>query len=149
MKKLILISLLAVTGFAHAAPNVWQSSYSQGFSEYSIQDGKGNTLWVTCNDGAGDNYDHSARLETKKSSYENTDSKYPLTFLFDGKKKAAPSASTKWRNGANAWYEFSQGISKAKKIDVYLNNKKVTTFTPNQQSIKSVAKHIAACEAMF
>ena len=149
MKKLIFVSLFAVTGFAHSAPNVWQSGYAQGFSEYSIQDSKGNTLWVTCNEEAGDMFDHSARFQTPKNSYANSDSKYPLTFLLDGKSKVAASASTKWRNGANAWYEFSQGISKAKKIDVYLNNKKVTTFTPTQQSIKSVAKHIATCQAMF
>ena len=149
MKKIIFVSLFAVTGFAHAAPNVWQSGYAQGFSEYSIQDTKGNTLWVTCNEGAGDDYDHSVRFQTPKKSYENSDSKYPLTFLLDGKSKVATSASTKWRNGANAWYEFSQGISKAKKIDVYLNNKKVTTMTPNLNSIKSVAKHIATCNAMF
>ena len=54
MKKILFVSLLAVTGFAHAAPNVWQSGYAQGFSEYSIQDSKGNTLWVTCNEDAGD-----------------------------------------------------------------------------------------------
>ena len=149
MKKLIFASLFTVTGFAHAVPNVWQSDYAQGFAEYSIQDSKGNTLWVTCNEGAGDMFDHSVRFQTPKNSYANSDSKYPLTFLLDGKSKVAASASTKWRNGANAWYELSQGISKAKKIDVYLNNKKVTTFTPNQQSITSVAKHIAACEAMF
>jgi len=149
MKKLIFASLFAVTGFAHAAPNVWQSDYAQGFAEYSIQDSKGNTLWVTCNEGAGDMFDHSVRFQTPKNSYANSDSKYPLTFLLDGKSKVAASASTKWRNGANAWYEFSQGISKAKKIDVFLNKRKITTFTPNQQSIKSVAKHIAACEAMF
>jgi hypothetical protein len=36
---------------------------------------------------AGDEYDHSARFETKTKSYENTDSNYPLTFLLDGKLK--------------------------------------------------------------
>ena len=61
-------------------------------------------------------FDHSARFQTPKNSYANSDSKYPLTFLLDGKTKVAPSESTKWRNGANAWYEFSHGISKAKKI---------------------------------
>jgi len=149
MNKFLFVPLFAASGFAYAAPNVWQSDYAQGFSEYSIQDGKGNTLWVACNEGAGDDYDHSARLQTKKNSYENTDAKYPLTFLLDGKTKVAAPGTTKWRNGANAWYEFSQGISKAKKIDVYLNNKKVTTFTPTQQSIKSVAKNISTCNAMF
>lgn len=149
MKKLLFVPLFALTGFAHAAPNIWQSSASQGFVEYSIQDAKGNTLWVNCNEGAGDNYDHSARLETKKARYENTDSKYPLTFVLDGKNSVAAPGTTKWRNGANAWYEFSQGIAKAKKIDVYLNNKKVTTFTPTQQSIRAVAKEISTCQAMF
>ncbi|MFW1858021.1 hypothetical protein [Acinetobacter defluvii] len=149
MKIFLFIPLLTMVGFAHAAPNVWVSGWGQGFAEYSIRDTEGNTLWVTCNVEAGDNYDHSARLETKRNSYENTDSKYPLTFLFDGKTSAAPSASTKWRNGANAWYEFSQGIAKAKKIDVFLNNKKVTTFTPTPQSIRAVAKEISTCESMF
>lgn len=113
MKKLLLVSLLTFTSFAHAAPNVWQSSYAQGFIEYSIQDTKGNTLWVVCNDGAGDDYDHSANLQTKKNRYENTDSKYPLSFVLDGKTSVAPAGSTKWRNGANAWYDFSHGIAKA------------------------------------
>lgn len=149
MKKLLFVPLFALTSFAHAAPNIWQSGYGQGFSEYSIQDSKGNTLWVACNIGAGDNYDHSARLETKQRSYQNTDSKYPLTFVLDGKNSVAAPGTTKWRNGANAWYEFSHGIAKAKKIDVYLNNKKVTTFTPTQQSIKAVAKEIATCQSMF
>lgn len=149
MKKLLIVPLLALTSFAHAAPNIWQSGYGQGFSEYSIQDSKGNTLWIACNDGAGAEYDHSARLQTKKGSYQNTDSKYPLTFVLDGKNSVAAPGTTKWRNGANAWYEFSHGIAKAKKIDVYLNNKKVTTFTPTQQSIKTVAKEIATCQSMF
>ena len=81
MKKILFVSLFAVTGFAHSAPNVWQSGYAQGFSEYSIQDSKGNTLWVTCNEEAGDMFDHSARFQTPKNSYANSDSKYPLTFF--------------------------------------------------------------------
>ena len=144
-----LFILLGFCTSVHAAPNIWQSSFAQGFIEYSIQDVKGQTLWVVCNVGAGDDYDHSARFETKSKSYENTDSKYPLTFVFDNKTKAAPAGSTKCRNGANAWYDFRYGIAKAKKIDVFINNKKITTFTPTPQSIKSVAKEIASCESMF
>ena len=149
MKKILLVSLITFASFAHAAPNVWQSGYAQGFSEYSIQDSKGNTLWVTCNEEAGDMFDHSARFQTPKNSYANSDSKYPLTFLLDGKTKVAPSESTKWRNGANAWYEFSHGISKAKKIEVFVNNKKMTTFNPIPSSIKNVAKEISTCKAKW
>ncbi|WP_139851702.1 hypothetical protein [Acinetobacter pullicarnis] len=149
MKKLMLMSLFAFTGIAQAAPNVWNEVYSQGFSEYSIRDANGNTLLIACNDEAGGDYDHSAWLQMKNKRIQNTDSKYPLTFLLDGKTKVAPTASTKWRNGANAWYDFSHGIAKAKKIEVFVNNKKVTTFIPTSQSIKSTAKDIGLCRPMF
>lgn len=150
MKKFLLIPLLSICATAvHAVPNVWQMGYGQGLAEYSIQDAKGQRLWVVCNEGAGDEYDHSARFETKTKSYENTDSNYPLTFLLDGKTKVAPSGTTNWRNGANAWYEFSHGIAKAKRIEVFVNNKKMATFTPVASSIKSVAKNISSCIAKW
>lgn len=101
MKKILLVSLITFASFAHAAPNVWQSSYAQGFIEYSIQDTKGNTLWVVCNEGAGDDYDHSANLQTKKNRYQNTDSKYPLSFLLDGKISVAPAGSPVRFNSIN------------------------------------------------
>ena len=148
LKLLFGLGLLSLGMNASAVPNVWQSSYAEGMTEYSIQDKNGNTLWVVCNEGAGDDYDHSARFEMKNKSYENTDAKYPLSFLLNGKTQVAPAGTTKWRNGGNAWYEFSQGIASAKKIEVFVNNKKMTTFTPNAASIKAVAKEIASCEAL-
>ncbi len=148
-KMIIAIAAFSTSIHAIAAPNVWNSSFGQGFIEYSIQDAKGQTLWVSCNEGAGDNYDHSARFETKTKSYENSDSKYPLTFLLDGKKEVAPPGTTKWRNGANAWQDFVQGIAKAKKIEVFINNKKITTFSPTAGSIKNTAREIASCNALW
>lgn len=149
MKKLILLPLLFISLSAHAAPNVWRSAAAQGFVEYSIQDAKERTLWIACESGAGDDYDHSARLEMNGKSYENSDSKYPLTFLLEGRKEVSPPGSTNWRNGANAWNDFVDGISKAKKIEVFLNNKKVTTFVPNKSSINEVAKDISECRAKW
>lgn len=148
-KSLVFIALFSASFSAFAVPNVWRSGFAQGFSEYSIQDAKGQTLWVACNDGAGDEYDHSARFEIKSRSYENSDSKYPLTFLLDGKNEVIPPKNTDWRNGGNAWQEFSKGVAKAKKIEVFINNKKVTTFTPTANSIKNVASNIASCTAKF
>ena len=148
-KMLIYVAIGSFTTSVWAAPNVWRSGYGQGFSEYSISDTQGRTLWISCNIGAGEQYDHSARLEIKSRSYENTNSSYPLTFKLDNKTEVAAPATTTWRNGANAWYEFSTGMAKAKKIDVYLNNKKITTFQPTPASIKSVAKEIGNCKSMF
>lgn len=149
MKKIILLPLLFACVSAHAVPNVWRAASAQGFVEYSIQDAKERTLWIACESGAGDDYDHSASLEMNGKSYENSNSKYPLTFLIDGRKEVAPPGSTNWRNGANAWDEFVDGMSKAKKIEVFLNNKKITTFTPNKSSINEVAKYMAECGAKW
>lgn len=149
MKKLLLLSLLFACASAHAVPNIWNVGSWQGISEYSIQDSKERTLWIACNFDGSDTIDHSARLEIKDKSYQNSDSKYPLTFLLDGRKEVAPPASTDWRNGANSWNEFVDGISKAKKIEVFLNNKKLTTFVPNKSSINEVAKDISKCRAKW
>ena len=149
MKKLLLLPLLFIGVSAHAAPNVWRAAAAQGFVEYSIKDAKERTLWIACESGAGDDYDHSARLEMNGKSYENSDSKYPLTFLLDGRKEVSPPGTTNWRNGANAWNEFIEGMSQAKKIDVFLNNKKITTFTPNKSSINEVAEGMLECGAKW
>lgn len=146
IKFVLFMTSICTSMGVFAVPNVWQNGYAQGFSEYSIQDAKGQILRVSCNDAAGDEYDHSAYLQTKTTIYENTNSKYPLTFLFDGKTTAAPPASTNWRNGANQWSEFKNAIAKAKKIEVFINNKKITTFTPTAVSIKQVAQDISSCE---
>lgn len=149
MKRFLLLPLCFIPLTANAVPNIWRMGVAQGYVEYSIQDAKGQTLWISCNEAAGDEADHSAWFETKSNHYQNSSSKYPLTFLLDGKTEVAPPESTKWRNGANAWYEFTTGIATAKKIEVYLNNKKITTFLPTKQSLTTVAKYIAECSAMF
>ena len=149
MKKLILVPLLFIAVSAHAAPNVWRTGAAQGYVEYSIQDSKQRTLWIACEAGVGDEYDHSARLEMNGKSYENSDSKYPLTFLINGGKEVTPPGTTNWRNGANAWNEFIEGMSQAKKIDVFLNNKKITTFTPNRSSVNEVAEGMLECGAKW
>ena len=45
---------------------------------------------------------------------------------------------TNTRNGAEAWYQFSNDISKAQKIEVYSQDKKIGEFNPTKQSAKKV-----------
>lgn len=149
MKKLLFIPLLLTCISANAVPDIWRSGFGMGWVEYSIQDAESRTLWVACESGAGDHLDHSAKLEINGKYFSNSDSEYPLTFLLDNRKEVAPPNSTMWRNGANAWYEFVHGMSKAEKIDVYINNKKVTTFTPNKASIEEVASGLTGCKAKW
>lgn len=148
LKKLLSLSLLVATVSAHAVPNVWRIGTDMGFSEYSIEDANGRALWISCNEDAGPDYDNSAYLQIKDTTYENSDSEYPLTFLIDDETEVAPPASTNWRNGGNAWYDFTHEMAKAKKIDVYFNNKHITTFKPTFASIKNVASGLEECEPM-
>ena len=149
MKFFVGLALLFTGASAYAVPNIWVSGWQQGFSEYKITDAKGTSLYISCNDSAGDSYDHSATVSIRNKEYSNTDSSYPLSFLFDDSEAASPPGTTKWRNGANAWYAFANGIAKAKKIDVFLNERKIATFTPPAGNVKSVAKDIANCSPMF
>jgi hypothetical protein len=70
-----------------------------------------------------------------------------MSFLFDGKVSAEVPQVLGTRIGDNNWYEFKEGIAKAKKIDIYISNKKVATFTPSVASINQIGKEIADCEA--
>lgn len=133
----------------NSKPSIWRYGFGMGYSEYSIQDAEGRTLWVVCNEGAGADYDHGAYLDINDDAYANTDSAYPLTFIIDDRIEVAPPGTTTWRNGAIAWDEFTDNISTARKIEVYLNNEKVTTFNPTVASINETSKSIADCQSML
>lgn len=145
MKKILLLPLIFACVSAYAVPNVWVGEFGHGNSSYYIYDAQDRILRINCNSGAGTIYDPYANLEIKGKSYQNTSAKDYLTFLVDGKKSLTPPSSTGWRNADNDWNAFVEGMSKAKRIDVYLNNKKITTFTPPQPNINEVASEIADC----
>lgn len=148
MKKLIPISLLFLCVSAQAIPNVWNNYFDRGYEAYAISDGKDRTLRVYCNPyPEAEDMDHLVLFEIGDETYENTNSKYPLAFLLDDATQVTPAGSTNWKNGAVQWDNFARGISKARKIDVYLNNKKVTTFTPPQANVNAVVKELANCQS--
>lgn len=151
MKKLLLLPLIfaCVSVSAYAVPNVWVEEFGHGDFSYYIYDAQDRLLSINCNSGANIIGDPYAHLEIKGKSYQSTSAKDRLAFLVDNKKSLKPPSSTGWRNADNAadnaWNAFVEGMSKAKRIDVYLNNKKITTFTPPQPNINEVASGIAGC----
>jgi hypothetical protein len=56
----------------------------------------------------------------------------------DGNAYYPLSMPTNTRNGANMWSQFSNDISKAQKIEVYSQDKKIGEFNPTKQSAKKV-----------
>ncbi|HCW36856.1 MAG TPA: hypothetical protein DGB97_12400 [Staphylococcus sp.] len=138
-----------VVNTTYAVPNIWEGGYAtMGYSEYSLSNKKNQTITVACNEGAGNEYDHGFYFYPKgtngKTLNPNT-----ISVLFDNKKTAYPPADNRLpsttRGGANEWINFAEGISKARSITVYSNNKLVGTFSPTAQSVKSVASEIGKC----
>mgnify|MGYP003583876226 FL=1 len=149
MKKIILGLVAFLPVIANAVPNHWTSNFAQGYIDYVLINSKNQRLIVTCDAGATDlGNNHSVSYEPnwkKPNYYSSTDS--DLSFLFDGKISAEVPQVLGTRIGDNNWYEFKEGIAKSKKIDIYISNKKVATFTPSVASINQIGKKIADCGA--
>ena len=54
----------------NSKPSIWRYGFGMGYSEYSIQDSDGITLWVVCNDGAGAEYDHGAHCAGRAARHQ-------------------------------------------------------------------------------
>ena len=144
----LIIGLMGGCAYANAAPNIWSSSFNHGFDEYILTNSQNQKLTVMCNSAAADIFDHSVIVKTKGKEFQNTDSSRNMEFLFDGEYTATTSGTTAWRSASNDWDEFRSRISKAKKIEVFYNNKKIATFLPTVTSVKRVAHLIGECLPM-
>lgn len=149
LTKFLLGTLMVVSATAHSAPNVWQSGFAMGTMEYSISNSKGQMIVVACAEGAGEDIDHS--FDYYPNGFNGEPKKLKnVSVKLDDKKVVYPPTEdglpTSTRGGANQWVDFTAGISKARKIDVYSNNKLIATFKPSLASIKAEASDLAKCE---
>ncbi|WP_445346781.1 hypothetical protein [Acinetobacter bohemicus] len=146
MKNLIIgLTVLTTSSLANAVPNFWTNADYQGYDIYIINDSKGQTLSINCNYASSDNADHGVYLTVNNKDYSNSDSSYPLSFLVNDSIVAEPSGTTKWRGGSEKWYTFTSAITKAKKIEIYYKERKISTIIPkNPTLVKSLAK----CKSM-
>ncbi len=146
MKNLIIgLAVFTTSALANAVPNFWTNSDYQGYDIYIINDSKGQTLSINCNYATSDNFDHGVYFTVNNKDYSNSDSSYPLSFLVNDSIVVEPSNSTKWRGGSERWYEFTSAMTKAKKIDIYYKEKKVSTILPKNPAL---VKNLAKCKSM-
>lgn len=151
MKKLLTtLSLLCCSVFftnhALAAPNLWGASFAQGFMEYGIVNDKGDSIIITCNIGAGEDYDNSVAVylaNNKKYDNDKTD----IEFVIADESYPIPS-ETMTRSGSNAWDSFIGAIYKATQFDIYIDNKKIATFNPKANNVKKVLKDMD-CDSLI
>ncbi|EIX3056728.1 hypothetical protein MKI08_003948, partial [Escherichia coli] len=62
-----------------------------------------------------------------------------ITVVMDNSQYPLPSFLG-WRNGDNAWVSFIDALSQAANFDVYVNDKKVGTFSPG---LKNTQKELS------
>lgn len=153
MKFLHKISVTTILGLlsipTYAVPNVWTSSFLQGYTEYVLSNSKNQTIIVACNEYADIHFDHDFSYYPKGLNGNSLPLRN-ISILFDNSTVAYPPQDgglpTSTRGGANEWINFTRAISKAKKIDLYSNNKLIATFTPTANSVKSIARELAKCK---
>ena len=138
---LVLFSSLL---FGANLPNIWTTGFGQGWLEYNISNEKEQRLIISCNVGYDDETDHNIVFSTSSKEFSGED----LAFIMDGNAYYPLSMPTNTRNGANMWSEFSNDISKAQKIEVYSQDKKIGEFNPSKESSKKVLKD-GLCDPMI
>lgn len=148
MNKLTaLFALLLLSAGAQAIPNVWTSSFAQGFIEYGITNNNGYSIVVSCNSSVEpDDYDDA--IDHGLYTYKNDEKiEGNIEFLIDGSSFFVPDG-TKYRFAANAWNDLMAELEKATKFEIYIDGKSGGEFTPSK---KNIDKEIpdGLCGAMF
>lgn len=140
MKKIVFSLALLVPAFAVAVPNVWQSGYWQGWAETTVSNKQGQTLTVVCNDGAEEGKPHHVNFSSKGKDYSIDDH---IELLIDGD-VVMPNPTTSPLDWENNWIKLGSLLPKAKKIEVYVQNKKLATFTPTAKSAKKELSNLCS-----
>lgn len=148
MKKFTLMAfILCMYSTSQAAPNVWQDGFAQGFSYYLIENSQNQKLTISCNTGAGPDTEHSVQLETGNKAYASFNKRSSFSFIIDGKAFDAPS-ETRTRLNGNDWDKFIAHVGKAKKVEVFINNKKMAAFMPKNANKAFSKELIEACTSL-
>ncbi len=78
------------------------------------------------------------------TSVSSHDDGTEITVVMDNSQYPLPSFLG-WRNGDNAWVSFIDALSQAGDFDVYVNDKKVGTFSPGLKNTQKELSDLSGC----
>lgn len=134
MKKMIFACLLMGSAFtASAIPNYWSESFAQGYMEYGISNDQHLSVILACNIAADDDTDNGVHLYQDGNPID-TDN---IAFIIDDEVHYIPD-ETKTRGNGNLWYKFTQAIAKATQFEVYVDDKPIGKFQPNEKNRQKI-----------
>lgn len=130
MKNYLLISaLITFTTYAHAVPNVWDTVSRQGGYNVFIRDENNNELNFGCMLDEPPKW-HNLSVTFKGKEIRNDEDNRSLSFFLDNKKAYTPLPTAVGHINTTHWNDFLTAIPKAKKVEVYNNNKLLFVLKP-------------------
>nr|WP_282490161.1 hypothetical protein [Providencia alcalifaciens] len=143
MKKILIAGvILGFSTASWAVPNIWSSSFAQGYFEYSITNESNDSVIIACNVGAGEGFDNGVSVY-----HDGQQLTGDISFLIDDEAYYIPENTTT-RNGANAWVSFTDAIKKTSTFEVYVNNKPAGKFTSSPKNHKKTFSDFE-CDPMW
>ncbi|MBZ7483650.1 hypothetical protein [Klebsiella oxytoca] len=154
MKILLAVTLTAVilsaVPTAFAVPNIWHSGFGMGMSGYIITSPQHTGLNISCTSNPDENQvlQHSVLVTLPDGrTLSSQDDGTAITLVTGGEQYGVP-ASLGWRNGDNAWVSFIDAVKKATSFEVWVNDKKVASFTPSASNVHKVLADMSACTSL-
>ncbi|WP_258134382.1 hypothetical protein [Escherichia coli] len=144
---ILTAAILASASTAHALPNMWTSGFGQGVTEYIITSPDKVVFNLNCtgNPDAQNILQHSVWLTLPDgTSVNSSDDGTEITVVMDNSQYPLPSFLG-WRNCDNAWVSFINALSQAANFDVYVNDKKVGSFSPGLKNTQKELSDLSEC----
>lgn len=143
----LMVSTLVSATTAQAIPNMWTSGFGQGVTEYLITNSENVVFNLNCtmNPDEQNTLQHNVLIDLSDGTrVDSRDDKTAITVVTDDQQFPLPS-SLGWRNGDNAWIQFIDALGHAATFDVYVNDKKVGSFTPGIKNTKKELDDLSEC----
>jgi len=146
----LTIALLSAVIPVYAVPNVWGAGFGMGVFEHIITSPQHTGLNISCTNTPDDNQvlQHSVLVTLPDGNVLSSHDKNTLITLVTGDEQYNVPSSLGWRNGDNDWVSFIDAIKKATSFDIYLNDKKVGSFSPSAGNISKVLSDMSECTTL-
>lgn len=148
---ILAATLLAGVSTAHAVPNMWISGSNMGETEYSINNPEKAEFVVNCtvNPDEKSILQHSVLVAPANGKMlSSQDKETDITVVIDNSQYPIPSFLG-WRSGDNNWLSFIDALSKAADFDVYVNDKKIASFSPGIKNTQKVLSDLEDCRVIY
>ncbi|EHT9908217.1 hypothetical protein [Klebsiella oxytoca] len=149
-RTLLAAVLLGALSPAYAVPDMWRSGFGMGVFEHIITSSQHTELNISCTSNPDENevLQHSVLVTLPNGKILSSRDENTHIILVTGDEQYSVPSSLGWRNGDNEWIAFIDAIGKATSFEIWLNDKKVGSFSPSAGNINKVLSDMAECTTL-